>query len=298
MFRRSSNFLGYRIIDARPSGEPNLFFWSPYVNKSGLRNFGDELSAVIVEGVLGRPIKKFIPFDVGRFTKRNYRQKVMSADVSFQRYGRLFAIGSIVHQANEGDIIWGTGALPNRLKGEKSMAGLDIRALRGPLTKKFLNENNAALKGEVTFGDPGVLISEFFDVQNITKRREIGVIPQLFDIGEDIFTGLDVCLPTAGWQNVVRYIAESEAIVSSSLHGLIVAESFGIPCRWLRNENMPSYTTDPSFKYNDYYAGTGRNLVDDFAETYEEAARQLSKPPDLTAHKAALLNAFPHEKFV
>ena len=96
----------------------------------------------------------------------------------------------------------------------------------------------------------------------------------------------------------MRYIAESEAIISSSLYGLIVAESFGILCRWLRNENMPSYTNDPSFKYNDYYAGTGRGVVDDFAETYGEAIQQLSAPPALDFHKAALLDAFPHEKFI
>ena len=298
MFRRALNYLAYHVIDYRSADEPNLFFWSPYLNKSGLRNFGDELSAVVVEGILRRPIKKFIPFDVGRITKKNYRQKVMSLDVSFQRYERLFAIGSIVHQAHEGDIIWGTGVLPSRLKVEKSMAGLDIRAVRGQLTKKFLNERGANINDDIVFGDPGILISEFFDFQSVEKKREVGVIPQLFDIDDAIFDTLDVCLPTAGWQNVVRYIAESEAIISSSLHGLIVAESFGIPCRWLRNENMPSYTTDPSFKYNDYYAGTGRHVVDDFAETYGEALQQLSAPPALNSHKAALLDAFPHDKFI
>lgn len=298
MFWRGLNFIGNQIIDTRPIVEPNLFFWSHYVNKSGLRNFGDELSAVIVERILGRRVKKFIPFDLRRIKKRNYRKGMMSHDNSFQRLERLFAIGSIVHQANEGDTIWGTGSLPNRLKIEKSFAKLDVRAVRGPLTKKFLNEYGADLNEEVVYGDPGILISNFFDNQKIKKKREVGIIPQLFDIDDRIFNGLDICLPTVGWQKVIKYIAESDAIISSSLHGLIVAESFGIPCRWLRNDRMPSYKTDPSFKYNDYYAGTGRSLDDDYAETVEEALQQLSLPPDLSSYKSALLQAFPREKFI
>lgn len=44
-------------------------------------------------------------------------------------------------------------------------------------------------------------------------------------------------------------------VISSSLHGIILAESYGVPAVLLDtgNKNL--------FKYYDYYEGTGRNYV-------------------------------------
>ena len=52
-----------------------------------------------------------------------------------------------------------------------------------------------------------------------------------------------------------------ELVISSSLHGIIFAEAFRIPARWLapRDEahlEKSSYVTEGWFKYVDYYAST------------------------------------------
>ena len=52
-----------------------------------------------------------------------------------------------------------------------------------------------------------------------------------------------------------------ELVISSSLHGLIFAEAFGIPARWLAPRDVAhlehsSYVTEGWFKYVDYYAST------------------------------------------
>ena len=63
-------------------------------------------------------------------------------------------------------------------------------------------------------------------------------------------------------------IFNTELILSSSLHGVILAEAYGIPAVLIRNEN------EPLFKYKDYYMGTGRDKVV-FAKSIKEGLRQI-----------------------
>ena len=63
----------------------------------------------------------------------------------------------------------------------------------------------------------------------------------------------------------IRAILDSELVISTSLHGLVLADAYGIPARMLRiTEN------EPLFKYQDYYEGTGRSTFA-FATSVEEA---------------------------
>ena len=63
----------------------------------------------------------------------------------------------------------------------------------------------------------------------------------------------------------IRAILDSEFVISTSLHGLVLADAYGIPARMLRiTEN------EPLFKYQDYYEGTGRSTFT-FATSVEEA---------------------------
>ena len=46
-------------------------------------------------------------------------------------------------------------------------------------------------------------------------------------------------------------------IVSSSLHGICVAEAYGIPAVWVR---LADNIVGGEFKFRDYYASTGRDM--------------------------------------
>ncbi len=65
----------------------------------------------------------------------------------------------------------------------------------------------------------------------------------------------NVVYPTEPWDEVIRKILDSEFVISSSLHGLIIADAFGVPSRLLKITD-----TEPLFKYRDYYEGTGRPI--------------------------------------
>ena len=56
-------------------------------------------------------------------------------------------------------------------------------------------------------------------------------------------------------QNVIQSICLCKKIISSSLHGIIVAESYGIPATWLEISGM---VEGYGFKFYDYYLGSGR----------------------------------------
>ena len=93
---------------------------------------------------------------------------------------------------------------------------------------------------------------------------------------------------TNDWKATIDEIANSELIISSSLHGIIIAEAYGVPAILLNK------TEDGDlFKYNDYYYSTGRKSYA-MAESVEEAlAMPRPEVPDLSKLQDNLLNTFP-----
>ena len=87
---------------------------------------------------------------------------------------------------------------------------------------------------------------------------------------------------------------ECEAIVSSSLHGLVIAESFGIRSTWMKlSENLAG----GEFKFHDYFLGTGRAKVsplmaNDFNE-FNIKKYEIPKISDIDAIQDLLLENFP-----
>ncbi len=83
-------------------------------------------------------------------------------------------------------------------------------------------------------------------------------------------------------------ILNSKFVISSSLHGIIIAEAYGIPARLLRiTEN------EPLLKYQDYYIGTNRPNFK-FALSVEEALKMGGEPP-FECDLEKLYEAFPRE---
>jgi hypothetical protein len=62
---------------------------------------------------------------------------------------------------------------------------------------------------------------------------------------------IDICGTAA---SVLEGIGACEAILSSSLHGLIVADSLGIPNHWMELNRGPEPVSGAGFKFRDYYS--------------------------------------------
>lgn len=236
-----------------------LYWWAP---DGGLCNFGDALSPALIQ----------------RMAPRCTIQKVMTTEK------KLLAIGSILHFASDGDSVWGSGVNGKHMNAtDYHFRSLDVRAVRGPLTRRFLLK--MGIPCPKIYGDPALLFPLFFPEFKKNLIRDYIIIPHISE--RDLFQGNPhVVLPTDPWKSIVQKIVESKLVISSSLHGLIIAEAFHIPARMLRiTEN------EPLLKYRDYYLGTGRKSFR-YATSVEEALTMGGEKP---AHvdRSGLLRSCP-----
>lgn len=96
---------------------------------------------------------------------------------------------------------------------------------------------------------------------------------------------------TDDWKSFVNEIISAEKVISSSLHGIIIAESYGVPCLWLND--IP----DSPFKYEDYYLSTGRNIFPLVNNVEEGINRNGEININLKKMQKELLKSFPFDIF-
>ncbi|UJR14336.1 hypothetical protein I4U23_001332 [Adineta vaga] len=255
-----------------------LYYWTP---DSKNDNFGDTLSYILVRSIVG-PQLAFI----NTKDRRSYCKK-----------SKLLAIGSIFQFACKHDVIWGSGILnPTKFpffNNSRLINTIDIRAVRGPRTRNALIAKYNIDVPEI-YGDPALLLPFYLKSY---KKSVKSIIPILLILHykdakqrrihselKKIVT-VDAFLP---WEILLKMILQSEFVISTSLHGLIVSEAFGIQARFLKSSLINV------FQFHDYYEGTNRPL--EFATTIDEAiAMGGQQLPKINLTK--LLNAFPFDKF-
>ena len=170
--------------------------------------------------------------------------------------------------------------------------------MRGNLTKgRILNSGNAAL------GDPGLLVSSVFaHVESASKKHAFGVIPHYTDKENTQLKEFLKRYPHVKFLDIlsdvdsfISAMTECEFILSSSLHGLIMADSFGIPNQWLV---ISDKVEGNNFKFHDYYsvfdmAQPEFSDLDSLTmEKIERVAAAYSRPGLQEAQKA-LTESFP-----
>lgn len=230
--------------------------------RRAVNNFGDILGPLLVERVL---------VDCGASTQVGD--------------GRLVTVGSIMHLAETGDVVWGTGINGKKSLDKLAQVDLDIRAVRGPVTRRILTDMGKIVPA--VYGDPALLWSKFWPRETYTEKstQSVGIVPNLHDWSRHKNDPRAIN-PVGDVHDVIGQIARCDFIIATSLHGIVIAESFGIPARLIPP------TTEPIHKYLDYYGGTGRRL--NIAANVDEAIEIGGEAP-LDWDAAALLNAFPFE---
>lgn len=213
-------------------------------DKPGVANFGDELGPDILRR-LGHKVVRATP---------------QSAEVA--------VCGSILEKltaAPRGCVIAGVGSMHMGLKPLPSVAHLDIRALRGELTRRALNESSKHVVGDLPLGDPGILAPNLYDLAPRQAHR-LGVVPHYIDTRP--FGYADVVIDvTAPPHEVIWEISKCSYIMSSSLHGLIVAQALGIPAM-----RMPYHKViGGDLKWVDY----GMGVADGFGLAQERLLKVL-----------------------
>lgn len=228
--------------DRRPYiDDVELFHWNPLkpvFTSRGLsrlpikrrpNNFGDLLGPMIIAAILKKQLE-------WRNTENG---------------SKLLSVGSVLHFAKDGDTIWGSGRNGKTAEDRHSFSRLDVRAVRGPKTQAFLHSKGIDVPD--VFGDPALLIPSLDREEFVkpTSGAKTLVVPNLND-PKSSSRDPNVLNPRSDVRECIGRIVDSEFVVSSSLHGVVIADAFGIPNRLVKAAH------EDSFKYDDYYLGTGR----------------------------------------
>lgn len=219
-------------------------------------NLGDVLTPIVL-GALGKSV---------RWTSR--------------RTADLIAIGSIVRFARPAQTVWGSGIMWAHDRPDPRARYL---AVRGPLTREAVLRAGGYCP-EV-YGDPALLLPRVYRPP-VEPVHDLGLVPHYVDLRLPAVreSGLPVISPlSADPLAVVDRIRACRAIVSSSLHGIIVAHAYGIPAAWVR---LGDGLDGDDSKFRDYAASVGVELVPH--RRIEDAFPVLPTLPDLDLLAEAL----------
>lgn len=200
-------------------------------------NFGDEISAPIIERFTGSRVE---------WSSLDSCDLVAAGSV----------LGTVASKRRELPQVWGTGFMRGLGVGD---AGTPVRAqaVRGNLSLR--RASPASEDGGIALGDPGILADVLLD-RAVSKKHLLGIIPHYVDEGNEKFQRLSslrsvrIIDVRTHPSEIVKEIASCEAVLSSSLHGLIVADALGVP-----NLHYPvsDKLSGGSFKFRDYYSAFG-----------------------------------------
>lgn len=277
-------------------------------------NFGDLLSRYLVEVLSGREVIKY------------------SCKKPMKHFS---AIGSILTRREicSSVVVWGAGFLSPqpiykiRLEAIRQYIrgayGKPIfLAVRGKKSQSILNK--AGFDCPNIYGDPALLLPKIYKPKELEKKYSVGVV--LHWVHEKISDFLKndenlnvLKIPIErDYNSITTFIDEimsCDVILSSSLHGLIIANAYKKPCVRLiiDGNSIHSKADREDFKFDDYLSGLNDLSSDGKVKNYNFAQIKLSKNqllnkelvdriislgsvPEFDLSLEKLLAAFPYKK--
>ena len=242
---------------------------------SGERNLGDDLAPHILTYALQR--------------------NALTLESPTKKSSHLYSVGSILLLGYQNTVVWGSGILtaPSSARTFFHRAlfrKLDIRAVRGPLTRDVLLR--LGHQCPEVYGDPGCLMPLIYKPE-VEKTLDYLVIPHYLaqkELEDNIPAQNIISMMTDDYRAVIDKICSAKKVIASSLHGIILAEAYGVPAIFL--QHRPKHF---DFKYSDYYQSTGRDFGPTATTLAEALAMDPGTAPDLTGMQQALLRTFPYD---
>ncbi|MEE2001522.1 polysaccharide pyruvyl transferase family protein [Alkalimonas sp. MEB108] len=189
-------------------------------------NFGDLLSPWLYEKMTGLPVE-YSPGDCPSY----------------------IGIGSILKRTTDHSIAWGTGSFGTEPRKQVA-AKATYLAVRGPLTRARIK--NAGVECPAVYGDPALLTPMYYWPE-VEKKYELGIVLRWSEkkwVNRDFGPGVKkIYLKTTNIEGVLDDMLSCKRIITSSLHGLIISDAYGIPSAWL-NSHTPK---GGEFKFYDYF---------------------------------------------
>lgn len=212
-------------------------------------NFGDALSPLLISKILGRQVVWSAP----------YRADIMGIGSIIGHAKKLWR-RSLLSRQTCPLCVWGSGSL---LPIRPRTRFMEFLAVRGAKTRDFIG-----LRDDIPLGDPGMLSPLLLGETAPPPQSQfgLGMIPHWKEKSAPAISEfverfphckmIDVTNPDV--LGTIRTIASCEFVLSSSLHGLVVADSFGIPNARFRLSTA-KHTSD--WKFEDYFSGVERDCL-------------------------------------
>lgn len=259
---RNNEVLGNNVLKKR---RINLEWWNVRPN------VGDCLAPVIYDYII-----KYYNLDENTHKKRTIH---------------LMTVGSIIGIKSYDAVIWGAGIhlqenIYNMMRKRK-IVEYDIRAVRGPLTRQILM--GSGYECPQVYGDPAILMPQIYCKQEISEKKyPISVVIHLNQKYQKRKELHYIEIKTDDYKGFIDEICNSSLVIASSLHAIILAESYGVPAIFLLEG-----VEKEIIKYYDWYYSTGRYSVS-VARSLDEALKMEPMPlPDLEKMRTELISSFP-----
>ena len=234
--------------------EPNKLFVYSWMKYKGGRmlhnNWGDDINKYFIESISSLKIKNLY---------HSYLFKLFPVK-SYSCIGSIFGIFPAKRYE-----VWGSGIIEEDY--QLISIPQKIHSVRGPLTRQVLQKRG--IDCPKVYGDPSLLISRYYR-KYVDKRYLCGIIPHYIDENNPAL--IEFCrhhpeyiiIKMQGyfnWHDIPDQIMQCRRIISSSLHGLIMADSYGVPNTWVRFSDK---ILGGDFKYKDYFLSVGRKVDSPF----------------------------------
>ena len=207
------------------------------------RNWGDDINVYLLKRIWNRPISYLYS---STFAMRKEQDN-------------FIVIGSTLAMlSNKNSIVWGAGVID---ENETMLnAPKKILSVRGPKTRKWLMDKG--IDCPEVYGDPAMLLKYIYKPKKIRKRYKLGIIPHYDDYNHPVLAKMKsnpdiLFIRMEGykkWTDVIDQVASCDYIASSSLHGLIIAETYNIPNLWIE---ISGKLLGGHFKFHDFFLSIG-----------------------------------------
>lgn len=224
-----------------------------------LQNAGDLFNKDLVEKLSGKEVVNSKVYNADMIAIGG---ALIGAQYSGGLSRRMCQRALSVIYGNKPLYVWGSGFFRDDNDSALYRKNLKVCALRGQKTQEKLSRLTG-VKYDVPLADAGLLADLFVD-PDVQKEYEIGLIPHMSQLEDPAVKKLlerggvqliDIRRPA---EEVIDDIAKCECILSSSLHGLIFADSLHIPSLHVMGSQA---LYGGNFKFEDYYSSFG--LADD-----------------------------------
>jgi hypothetical protein len=173
--------------------------------------------------------------------------------------------GGTIGYAVDGDHVWGAGAMSSDLG--KIPTSVFVSSVRGPDTEAAVRKT-VRTSSRLPHGDPAFLLPYLYRDNQVKEASGKGFesnsqfcyIPNEADdeqlVSGKLPSGVSLISTKLPSRQAMESLQRCDFVASSSLNGIILADSLGIPTKWLQISNRDKYT----FELADYFSSTQRKV--------------------------------------